>query len=336
MRDLVNTLKQDIGMPSEQDEKVDISPHYHQSINRAIMLDKEKEKENWTDAGSYLVLKQFGWHEASQLNSSRNMEHHLAYSADQTNATKGAERPDDSYTFQTFENQIMRNIQSIRKNSRSSNEDDAQEAKVVGKLPNERQESTEKSRNSFQSNNILYSQSNSRLSNQTTTATAFSEQLRNMNDELTNKPASSEQAQTSNANANNYDEFDNDDDDDDIFTGNNYMNKKKATFLTQEKQPEEEKTNMASTSKVAFNNLANSDDILFNDDYGQSGDEESHETDNFDDLLQKKKAATQRKHDNQKAESPRPAPRKSFMNAASNQAKKQEESDDDETDDIEF
>jgi len=335
MRDLVNTLKQDIGMPSEQEEKVDISPNYHQSINRAIMLDKEKEKENWTDAGSYLVLKQFGWNESSQLNSSRNMEHRLA--ADHTNEMR--RDLGDEYVFETYESQIMQNIQSIRKTSRSSNED-AQEEPVGHAVANERKEEMTNRKNSFQTNNMLNSQSNSRLSNQTTTATAFSEQLRNLNEDI-NKPVSSNQAQTSHANANKYDEFDNDDDDDDIFTGNSYMNEKqKATFLTQQKQTEEEETNMATHSKVAFNNSPAqqtikkseyADDILFNDDYGQS-ENESHE-DNFDDLL-KKKASIQRKQNHETAESPRPAPRKSFMKLA--QTSKQEESDEDESDGIEF
>ena len=131
---------------------------YHQSINKAIIMDNERNKENLSDSAgnrSYLTLQKFNNSnggepaaEISNLSYSNSRRHDLSsnslmnrnvFSAeDETlndqqskskasahssrNASINAENATNATTnlFEVYGNQISKNIQSIRRNSNSS------------------------------------------------------------------------------------------------------------------------------------------------------------------------------------------------------------------------
>ena len=72
MREVLNTLREDIGMSNEGDD-LDIDTKYHKSLNKAIFMDKQKDKENSDLNGSqYLTLRKFGYTGSSNKNGSQS------------------------------------------------------------------------------------------------------------------------------------------------------------------------------------------------------------------------------------------------------------------------
>ncbi|CAF0790384.1 unnamed protein product [Brachionus calyciflorus] len=112
MRDLLDTLRQDIGIPDEDD--TEITTKYYQTVNKAILLDKEKNKENIDDANTeYLTLRQFGF---TNLGTSRSIHNDIQENNKQTDLNLSH----TTRMFNDFENQIIKNIQTIRRNSTDS------------------------------------------------------------------------------------------------------------------------------------------------------------------------------------------------------------------------
>jgi hypothetical protein len=108
-------------------DDLDIDTKYHQALNKAIYMDKERNKENDQDhdGSQYLTLRQFGWNSPSkhQSNKVHNSQTDLNRSSFAASPTTAIQMPKKSSikknsSYDEYESLIIKNIQSIRRNSK--------------------------------------------------------------------------------------------------------------------------------------------------------------------------------------------------------------------------
>ena len=232
------------------------------------------------------------------LNQSKTMASaHASRNASRTNL-KGS----NNNLFDAYENQIIKNIQSIRRNSNSSGSGGSN-SKINNNNSSSRRGSSGASSNSNRS-------SSKKLA--TTTVMTM--------------PSSSLSQPNLNKAQSNYN--DNDDDDDDIFSGSSQLVKPMTAVSMNAKSAS--LTNLkANNSLEKQANLDYTDDISFNDDYGDENEDEERmlKTKNFGNTLksnQRGKQETAKKVVANTQAPPKPVPRKKYA---------QEEEDDDDDDD---
>ena len=296
---------------------IHVDPSYHHSINKAITLDNERNKENLYNESvnrSYLTLQKFSDHNPNNIIN--ETQSNLSFSAsrpDQTNSlmnknvfsihddtaddllqqsskmsahsSRNASRTSLSATnnntksknlFDTYENQIIKNIQSIRRNSNSSSG------------------SSGGAHGNTKTNEAMAGRRRGSSSGQSEHASAAAGggggSRRGSLNNITPKRTS-----PSNVNQNDNDD---DDDDDDIFSGSSQLVKPVATSLHGKASS---LTNLKSNNNSHLEkqtNLDYTDDISFNDDYGET--EENN--------LKKKNISTKSKTN----VAPKPVPRSKY------------------------
>jgi hypothetical protein len=291
MRELLNTLREDIGMSNEGDD-LDIDTKYHKSLNKAIYMDKEKDKENsdLTAGSQYLTLRKFGYTGSnagkygsqSNLNISSNdqdNEYRLAKLIEPTTAQiKSSLKKKSSYD--DYETQIIKNIQSIRRNSKGSNSSDNND-----------------NNNSSLSSNKFVKSVNVSMNNNENEINSISpspQLIQNKRITLASTPLGPSKETNSNATLNeninsskNFKKKDEDDDDEFVVASKLKLTDQSSEddeIKNKSKSPETlNKSNLSRKSNIneSFNtkNIQNeySEDVLFNNDYGESDKNESEE-----------------------------------------------------------
>lgn len=292
MRDLLENLREDIGIPNENEDE--IGTNYYQTINKAILLDKEKNKENLNsddlEAGTeYLTLRKFGWSNPNKAESvtslNTSVNRNLAKTSDQNiNQNAKAQISENNNLFGEYENQIIKNIQSIR---RKSIEKDENEKYLIEK----------NSRKS--SNESLKSVKGSILKKTKSHSSELSR--KNSNDSDTNQFNNQTNQNSSKRNDINNNNDDSEEDDDDLYIGSQKW--QKSDLNTSKNSNQNSKVNDSKATFLGKNNLNKSeytDDILFNDNYGEpeadgsnkhsvySDNDDDEDDGNFDRLMQTK------------------------------------------------
>ncbi|RNA30326.1 spermatogenesis-associated 7 [Brachionus plicatilis] len=274
MREILGSLRVDIGIPNESEAEID--SNLYQTVNKALLMDKEQNKENTDAESEYLSLKKFGY--PSRVNSSRSL---LGDERTDLNVSHGKKLFDD------YENQIIQNIQTIRRKSSSSGNEQSRKNSV------ESDKSTPKL--SRHSSILKKSPSQSSLPSR-------KESVDPKNQEVDlSKSYQDNEAHINDKNG--------DSDDDDI-------------FITSKKDSRNSSNNGSRrSSQVKENSIRNSvvdEDALFNDNYGapdmDSGGSEND--DQFNELntqmwkgASRKKSSDSSGSDNRSVDTPTPKPR---------------------------
>lgn len=281
MREILESLRVDIGIPADNDTEVDAN--LYQTINKAILMDKEKNKENMNAENEYLSLKKFGY--PSRVNSSRSL---LSDERNDLNMSHGKK------LFNDFESQIIQNIQTIRRKSSSSENENSR-------------------KNSIESNN-----STPKISRQSSILKKSPEQslTPSRKESLNSNNHHSDLSKAQENQASFIDKIchSDDNDDDDI-------------FVSSKKESSNSEKSSRRSSQVTENFRKNNvidDDALFNDNYG-APDLESGESENDDKFNEmkiqrhkepfRKKSSDSNESDKRSVETPTPKPRSARINS---------------------
>ena len=295
MREILESLRVDIGIPSDNDTEIDAN--FYQTINKALLMDKEKNKENLNAENEYLSLKKFGY--PSRVNSSRSL---LSDEKSDLNISQGKK------LFNDYENQIIQNIQTIRRKSSSSENEQSRKNSI------ESDKTPKLSRNS----SILKKSPDQSL-------TPSRKESLNSNNQQSDLTKAQENEAYIPDKINKSDDNDDDDDDDDIF-----VSSKKETSNNSNKSSRR-------SSQVNNENNVMDDDALFNDNYG-SPDLNSGESENDDQLNEmnirmkkesfRKKSSDSNESDRRSVETPTPKPRLAKNNSKNDNVENNSDEDD--------
>lgn len=345
MKELLNTLRQDLDIPND-DGEVDVNPAYHQTVNKAILLDKERNKENLTDNGAhYLTLKKFGWTATSSNNNANNSFNAAGSSSPTKNVWKMIDDEEvndyrvksnpaprqfsnsdkNKSLFDEYETQIIKNIQSIRRSSiGNGNEIQNKINETYDQIlnpkanslenkaqPEPRRGSNQSSGGEFAAKEGSFSKdtlNNAFANNSSTNRTLTNNQIEQHEDdvdddddiyipkpragshaELLNTSNSNSKLNTSNAKMNT------------SYTKTTNLNDSKANVETHNESIANNQINTSQNNNFAATNNPTtsnnnqykseySEDILFNDDYGEPEpeDQDENDDDNFENLLKTK------------------------------------------------
>lgn len=289
MRELLESLREDIGIPKEDENEIGTA--YYQTVNKAILLDKERNKENLNSdeiGTEYLTLRKFGVSSQTTRPASVNSLHKGLKKEDQDLLNQSNQANNyNKQLFNEYENQIIRNIQSIRRNSNDNGSE-----KAVS-----RKNSVEKNQRANSNESVRSSKTGSILKKSPSLSSEVSRKNSNESDKSPIVPKQEDH-----------------DDDDDIDFGNKTLPNQKPTNSRA----------LNETRSINKSEYEEEEEALFNDDYG-----EPEEDDDFDKMLQTK-SYQERKSSSENDRSfgtPTPRPRRSM--GMSNEKKNQSDSEDD-------
>lgn len=291
MREILDSLRSDIGIPNETDAEID--SNLYQTVNKALLMDKEQNKENLNVENEYLSLKKFGY--PSRVNSSRSL---IGDDKSELNISHGKKLFDD------FENQIIQNIQTIRRKSSSSGNEPSRKNSIE----------SDKSTPKISRQNSILKKSPSQSS------------LPSRKESLETKNRLVSSAQEIEA----LNDRNNNNDDDDVFVSST----RHSTNVSN--------NNSRRSSQTKENSKINSvvdEDALFNDNYGEpeSDSAESENDDQFNEMkiqlknrnLRKKSSeSNESEHRSRSIETPTPTPKPRTARNISNENKKNENTSD--------